>query len=71
MFYRVRADLPFTIEDEATDFYHDCEIALPKASVVNPDALNEERGSILLEKCYHDEDPPRPCEVIEQEFGPD
>lgn len=30
---------------------------------------NEERSFIRIEKCYHDEDPPRPCEVIEEIFS--
>ena len=64
MFYRVIATLAFTIEDEATDFYHDCEIALPKASTINPNQPNIERGTIRMQKCYHDETPTKPCEVL-------
>jgi len=64
MFKRVRADLPFTQEDEAEDFYHDCELALAKATVINPGQPSEERGFIFLEECHHDEDPPKPCQVI-------
>jgi len=26
----------------------------------------EERSSVRLEKCYHDEEPPKPCEVIKE-----
>lgn len=64
MIYRVTATLFFIIADEATDFYHDCEIALPKSITVNPGSLNEEKGFITLEKCYHDETPAKSCEVI-------
>lgn len=65
MFYRVRADLAFTEEDEAYDFAHDCEIVLEKASIINQGAQNEERGYFQLEKCYHDEDPAKPCELLD------
>lgn len=62
MFYRVSADLVFTEEDEAKDFLHDCQVALPKSSVINPGQNNEERSTILTQNCYHDEDPVKPCE---------
>lgn len=71
MFYRVTADLAFTDHDEATDFYHDCQLALPKASVINPGQDNEERGSILLQVCYHDEHPTKPCEPLDYRDVPD
>jgi len=65
MFYRVRADIIFDVEDEARDFYHDCEIALPKGAIINPDQDNMEISQILLEECYHDESPTQPCKIIE------
>ena len=71
MFYRVTADLPFTEEDEARDFMHDCQVALPKSSTINPNTSQEERGHALLQKCYHDETPAHECEIIEEDFGPD
>lgn len=64
MFYRVRADLAFTEKDEANDFAHDCQVALPKANIINPGQENEERGYIMVEKCYHDEDPAKPCDLL-------
>lgn len=67
MFYKVSAILAFDIEDEATDFYYDCQVALPKAKTINPGQPDEVLGVIILEKCYHDEHPAQPCEIIEQE----
>ena len=67
MFYRVTLDLIFTSQDEANDFYHDGEIALPKAIVLNPCQPNQECSTILIQKCFHDENPAIPCEVINQE----
>lgn len=70
MFYRVIAILPFTIEDEGRDFYHDCELALAKAVTINPGLLTEEKGRITLELCGHDQSPAKPCEVINQAETP-
>jgi len=66
MFYRVRADFPFTDEDEANDFFHDCEVAFPKASVINPGQVNEEIPHCHLEKCFHDYATSGPCFVMKQ-----
>lgn len=48
MIYQVRANLYFTIEDEAVDFYHDCELALAKSTFINPDSENAEFSAIEL-----------------------
>lgn len=62
MIYQVRANLYFAQKDEATDFAHDCEVAMAKAVVVNPDTPEQEGCSVELIKCYHDETPSKPCE---------
>jgi len=61
MIYEVRATMFFDIENEADDFFHDCEVALPKATVVNPDQPNQECSRADLIKCHHDDHPPEPC----------
>lgn len=65
MLYQVRANLFFASEDEARDFLHDCEVALPKSTVVNPNSQNLEFGSIELIENNHDQDPNQPCEILE------
>jgi len=70
MFYRVTADLIFSVEDEATDFYHDCQLACPKSIAINEGQNNEERGHILYQRCFHNEVPSQPCEVIEEQWCP-
>lgn len=67
MFYRVIANLNFTNEDEANDFYHDCQIALPKSETINPGQINEEKGTIHIERCHHDEHLNEHCELIAHE----
>lgn len=64
MFYQVRANLLFTSEDEAKDFYHDCELALPKAGAINPLQENAEFSLIELIANNHDEAPTKLCTLI-------
>lgn len=65
MIYQVRATLFFDKEDEAKDAFHDCEKALAKSVVVNPESENRERPRVELLKCYHDEVPTRPCVITD------
>ena len=67
MIYEVRATMFFDKVDEATDFLHDCEVALPKATVVNPGQDNQECSVVDYMKCHHNEQPPEPCELITHE----
>ncbi|MBA7545727.1 hypothetical protein ES705_38099 [subsurface metagenome] len=64
MIYQVRANLLFSEEDEAKDFYHDCELALAKSRVINPDSENIELSTIELINNNHDQEPNQPCELI-------
>jgi len=66
MFYRVTADFVFANSDEANDFYHDCQVAFPKTSIINPGQPNEEKSSCKFQLCYHDETPTKECEVIDE-----
>ena len=61
MIYQVRANLYFADHDEAVDFYHDCEVAFPKSTLVNPSSENAEYGIIELIENHHDTDPSEPC----------
>jgi len=63
MKYQVRANLYFDERDEAEDFFHDCQLALPKSIVLNPATPNQEPGRIELLENHHDEDPNTPCEL--------
>ena len=66
MFYQVNATLYFTEEDEATDFFHDCQLAILKSSIINLDLDNEERGIIQLLENNHDANPLQVCFLIEE-----
>ena len=65
MIYQVRANLYFDKEDEARDFYHDCELAYLKSTICNPDTQAAEYGIIQLMENHHDQDPNEPCTLIE------
>lgn len=67
MFYRVKAILNFTSEDEANDFYHDCELAIVKSETINPGQPTQEQGLIQLQHCYHDEVPGQECDLFDEE----
>ena len=61
MIYEVRATMFFDQEDEAIDLFHDCEMALPKAIVINPGQFNQECSVADFILCNHDLHPPEPC----------
>jgi len=61
MIYQIRANLYFEELDEAADFFHDCEVAMDKAIVVNPGAIEEEPCEIESIENHHDESPNAPC----------
>ena len=65
MFYQVRANLLFKERDEAWNFYHDCQLAIVKSDIINPDQLNMEFGTIELLGNNHDQDPAESCAVIQ------
>ena len=61
MIYEVRAIMFFDEQDQARDFFHDCEIALEKAVVVNPGQPNQQCSEADFIECRHDDHPPEPC----------
>lgn len=64
MIYQVRANIYFDELDEARDFYHDCELAIEKGLVVNPNSLNAEPSKIDLIENHHDESPHSACLLL-------
>lgn len=64
MFYRSKIDLAFPEQKEALKAIEKAVDVLSFAITLNPGMPSEERGFIIVEKCYHDEDPTKPCEII-------
>lgn len=65
MIYQVKANLFFEKEDEARDFFHDCEVAYPKGISVNPDGEDAEFSIVELIENHHDTDPNEPCVLLD------
>jgi len=64
--YKVALVLFFDEESDARDTFN--ALARRKAlfRTVNPGKPNEEKSVLRREICYHDETPPKPCEVVEE-----
>jgi len=65
MFYRIRVDLAYPEDINPKSILAHTKSLMPGAIVINPGQPNEERGYIMLEKCYHDQDPTISCQIIE------
>lgn len=63
MIYQVIAVFFFSDPDEAADFFHDCETALPKSIVVNPGQPDQQCSTADLIHCRHDQQPIEPCSL--------
>lgn len=61
MIYQITVNFFFSIEDEAKDFFHDCEIALPKTTVVKPGQPDQQCSEADRNDCNHDLTPPHSC----------
>ena len=59
MKYRIVLALAFDDENEALDAWDKVKDAWDKANQLDSDYAN-------IHRCYHDEDPTKPCEVIEE-----
>jgi len=68
MLYRVRIDLAFTTPGVYAGLVLHAEGIISQAHTINPGQINEEKGYIKTEQCYHDEDPSLPCNLIEEQY---
>jgi len=64
--YRLTANIILTEEDEAKGLYQYLEQVSHRFLVIKRGEPQEERSSLQLEHCYHDETPVRPCEVLQR-----
>lgn len=68
MKYRLRLDLIYPEGATQQHLEQARDLLAPifqNSIVINEGQENEERGYVLLERCFHDEEPPQPCETIE------
>ena len=65
MLYRVRLDLAFDAEDISQAIFDKAKQVLSKAvKIASQDNAEGEPSFMEIHKCYHDEDPSKPCEII-------
>jgi len=65
MIYRITIDLAFENEAPIKAIKNTALDHFPKAVTINPGGEQEERGYIKLLHCYHDEQPNKPCDLLE------
>lgn len=63
---RIRCDLIIDIENETVAMKIVDELKKVKNyfKTIRLGEIAEERSYIVLEKCYHDENPSKPCEIV-------
>ena len=68
MLYRVRVDLCFEAEDKPQAIFDKAESFLASTvKLIGERAVEVGESSFIeIHRCYHDEDPPKPCEVIKR-----
>jgi len=63
--WRIRADIILDAEGEAMGIFASLKDKRGLFVTIRKGEPNEERSTASVEKCYHDEDPTKPCEIIE------
>ena len=66
MKYRIQADLILDNEDEAKRIFQLLKRNLKLYKAIRRGEPFEERSRLSIHKCYHDEETPKPCEIIEE-----
>ena len=66
MKYRVVIDIAFDREVDAKELFDLVKSKRIKLQIINEGKQNEEMLMANYHKCYHDEEKPKPCEIIEQ-----
>ena len=67
MLYRARIDLCFDREDTARTILNGAKSVLSEAvRITSQGEPTAEISFVEIHKCYHDEEIPKPCEIIER-----
>jgi len=66
MKYRLTFTMILDSEADAETIYRFLEDKRGIFRTIKKGKPEEERSSVRLERCYHDEEPPKPCEVIKE-----
>jgi len=65
MKYRIRLDLIFDEKEDAMKAFNFLKEKRVLFRTIRKGEPNEERSILEIHKCYHDEDPTKPCGIIE------
>jgi len=63
--FRIRADIILNDEGEAMGIFASLKGKKELFVTIRKGEPSEERSRVSIEKCYHDEEPSKPCEIIE------
>jgi hypothetical protein len=69
MKYRIILNIIVDDYDDAIKIYKFLKENKGLMRTIRKGEINEEKSMIALEKHYHDEDPTKPCEIIESEHS--
>jgi len=61
MFYTLDVRLHFRYKAKAQELLEIIDPFVVEASIALPGALNSDAGHVSLIRCYHDQDPVKPC----------
>ena len=65
MFYRITLDCNVVNPQHIDAIKAGLKLLFQQAITVNPGQPHSERSFITVQRCYHDETPAEPCQVIE------
>lgn len=68
MIYRIMLKLDFDNLDPINDIKDKALDHFAEAKTINQGEPNEEQGFIIVQKCYHEETPVEPCEILEEHY---
>jgi len=63
--FRVRADIILDDEGKAKGIFASLKGKKELFVTIRKGEPDEERSRVSIEKCYHNEESPKPCEIIE------
>lgn len=66
MYNRVHVVMAYPAEDDAKDLVQEVMNLIERAVNIRPGLPGEEISFVERERCYHDEDPMKKCELVER-----
>jgi len=66
MKYRIRLDLILEKEEDAMEAFEYLKRRRKLFLTINKGKPNEKKSLLQIHRCYHDEEPPKPCKIIER-----